>query len=112
MTRSTAPDRTATRFLGLPGTRLGRSSLWLVVACLACLGLWLLEAKLPRDRSTFFSDPLMAALIICTACAGNACWVTAILAFVLKREKSLLLVLPLLLGGIVLLFTLGELGGH
>jgi hypothetical protein len=91
---------------------LGWSSLWFVVAFFAFFGLWMLEAKLPRDRSTFFSDPLMAFLIICTGCAGNACWVTSILSFTWKREKSLLLVLPLALGFFILLWTIGELAGH
>jgi hypothetical protein len=64
-----------------------------------------------RDRSTFFSDPIMAFALIGTAATAIVGGLAATISL-FRRERSLLLLPVLVWGGLVLIFTLGELGGH
>jgi len=62
--------------------------------------------------ATFFSNPLMAGLLIAAGIAGVAGGVLALVAIVWKGERSLLVFAVLLLGLFVLFFAVGEIAGH
>ena len=63
-------------------------------------------------RPTFFSDPLHAVLILGAAAAAITGAIVGALALVVKRERSLWVLLSVLLGAFVLYWTIGELAGH
>ena len=101
------------KLLGLPRSGLGWSSIWLALAFFVIMWLFRLYASTStRYRPTFFSDPLNALLLITASLAGISSGVTALLALIFKRERSLLLVLMVIFGALVALFTLSELVGH
>jgi len=64
-----------------------------------------------RDRSRFLSDPIMAFTLIGTATTAIAGGLAAAISL-FRRERSLLLLPVLAWGTLVLIFTLGEQGGH
>ncbi len=100
-------------FLGMPRTRLGWWSIWLALAFLVLLGVFRVYASAVQiPRPTFFSDPLNAALLLGAAGAAIAGGITGVLAAVVRRERSFAILLSVLVGGFVLLWTIGELGGH
>jgi len=100
---------------GWPATPLGWSAAALAVLSLGFLwsvfrwGEW--GAQHGRDRSTFFSDPTMAFTLIGTAATAISGGLAAAISL-FRRERSLLLLPVLVWGALVLVFTLGELGGH
>lgn len=101
------------RVFGLPATRLGWWSLvleavsWLFIGVFAAL----VEAG-QRGGDTFFSNPSLTSTILAAGVSGVAAGVVSALAIILRRERSLLVFLTLLLGLFVLVFRLGELVGH
>ena len=99
------------RFVGMPRTRLGWSSIGLATTFLGLFVLWLLYvgATAPMDRPTFFSDPLHAVLILGAAAAAITGAIAGALALVAKRERSFIIALSVLLGSFVLYFTIGSL---
>lgn len=107
-------EATGRRYLTIPRTALGRWSLALAAGFFVFMFLFFQQANAPgRDRSTFFSDPINAALLVGAALSGIGGGVAALLAVGLRRERSLLLLPVVLLAAVVLLFSLGEiLGGH
>jgi hypothetical protein len=102
------------RLIGWPATPLGWTATGLAVLSLGFLwsvfwwGDW--GAKHGRDRSTFFSDPTMAFTLIGTAATAISGGLAAAISL-FRRERSLLLLPVLVWGALVLIFTLGELGG-
>lgn len=101
------------RFIGLPHTPLGQWSVRLAFAFLALFALWLLYVgSTPKERPTFFSDPLHAVLILGAAAAAIAGAFAGVLAFVMRRERSILIALSVLLGAYVLFWTVAEAFGH
>ena len=90
-------------FVGMPRSRLGWWSIGLAVLCLGLFVAWLLYVQAtPIARSTFFSDPLHACLLLGAAAAGIAGAIVGVLALAAKRERSLLILLSVLLGAIAL----------
>lgn len=106
------PKKSAPRFLALPRTGLGWWSVGLAAGFFVFVWFFWLQANSPgRDRSTFFSDPINALLLIGASASGIGGGAVAVVAFFLKRERSFILVPIVLLGLFVLLFTLGEVFG-
>ncbi len=100
-------------FLRMPRTRSGWWSVRLALAFLVLIVLFQVYARTVRiPRPTFFSDPLNAALLLGAAGAAIAGGVVGTLAIVLNRERSFTIVLSVLVGALVLLFSIGELMGH
>jgi hypothetical protein len=100
-------------FLGMPRTPRGWWSVWLALAFLVLIVLFHVYARAVRiPRPTFFSDPLNAALLLGAAGAGIAGGIVGMLAILMRRERSFTVVLSVLVGGFVLLFSIGELMGH
>ena len=93
-------------FLGMPRTRLGGWSIGLAVLFLGLCVAWLLYVQAtPLARPTFFSDPLHACLLLGAAAAGITGAIVGVLALVAKRERSILILLSVLLGAFVLMAT-------
>ena len=106
-------EKSDPRFLALPRTGLGWWSVGLAAGFFVFMCLFFLQVHSPgRDRSTFFSDPINALLLIGASASGIGGGVVALFGVFLKRERSFILVPIVLLGLFVLLFTLGEVGGH
>ena len=99
-------------FVGMPRSRLGLWSVGLAVLFLGLFVTWLLYVQArPIDRPTFFSDPLHAVLYIGATVAAITGAIAGVLAFVTKRERSFLILLSILLGTVVLYWTIGTLAG-
>lgn len=98
-------------FVGVPCSRLGWCSVGLAAAWLVLFGLWwfYVTSWRPIARPTFFSDPLHACLILAAAAAGIGGAVAGVLALAVKRERSVLIVLSILLGAFVLYWTIANL---
>ncbi len=100
-------------FVGMPRTRLGWWSIGLAATFIVLFVIWLLYVgAMPKDRPTFFSDPLHAVLILGAAAAAITGAIVGVLAFVANRERSLIILLSVLLGAYVLSWTITELVGH
>jgi len=65
----------------------------------------------PVPRATFFSDPLHVCLYIGATAAAIIGAIVGVLAFVVKRERSFLILLSVLVGAVVLYWTIGSLAG-
>ena len=101
------------RIIGFPSTRLGQWSLVAVFVFFVLLAIFFaLVASGEGGGATFFSNPLMAGLLIAAGIAGVAGGVLALVAIVWKGERSLLVFAVLLLGLFVLFFAVGEIAGH
>ena len=99
-------------FVGMPRSRLGWWSIGLATLFLGLLVAWLLYVvATPIARPTFFSDPLAACLYVGATVPAISGAVVGVLAFVAKRERSFLIVLSVLLGAVVLYWTIGSLAG-
>jgi hypothetical protein len=99
-------------FLGMPRSRLGWWSIGLAVAFLGLFVAWLLYVwAMPIARPTFFSDPLSACLYIGATATAICGAIVGVLAFVAKRERSFLILLSIILGAVVLYWTIGSIAG-
>ena len=97
------------RILGWPSTRLGWWSVGLSAGFLAFMLLFqLLVASGQRGGETFFSNPWLAVSILIAAGSAIAAGATAIVAILWRQERSILMVLSLMLGLLVAVFALGE----
>jgi hypothetical protein len=98
------------RILGPPRTRAGWWSVALAGAFVVFFVLFqALVAAGQRGGDTFFSNPSLALTILTAGAAAIAGGVTAGVAIEAKGERSLLVIVVLLLGLFVLTFVLGEL---
>jgi hypothetical protein len=102
------------RFLGMPQTELGRWSNRLAIVFLVLFPIWLLYALYlrPIARPTFFSDPIHAVIILTAAAAAIAGGLAGLVAIAMKRERSFTVMLSILLGAFVLVWTVSEIQGH
>src|SRR5262249_9359160 len=99
-------------FVGMPLSRLGWWSIGLAVLFLGLFVAWLLLLRAtPVARPTFFSDRLHACLLLGAAAAGISGAIVGILALVAKGERSLMILVSVLLGAFVLYWTIGSLAG-
>lgn len=73
---------------------------------------FMLVAAGQRGGATFWSNPLLSLPTVAAAVCGLAAGIGALTALTFRRDRAVVLVLPLLLGLFVLVFTIGELGGH
>jgi hypothetical protein len=106
------PSRSVT-FAGVPRSGLGWWSISLAVTFVVLFLLWWLYVTRwrPVARPTFFSDPLHACLLLGAAAAGITGAIVGVLALVLKRERSFMILSSVLLGAFVLFWTIGSLAG-
>ncbi len=100
-------------FLSFPKTRLG----WWAIGCSSLFFLlfilWLFYViSTPIERPTFFSDPLHVVLLLGAAVSAISGAIIASIAFVVKHERSLFILLSVILGVIVIYWAIAELTGH
>ncbi len=109
MTEGQGESHRVPSFLGMPRTRRGWWSVSLVLAFVALMALLQVYVRAVRiPRPTFFSDPLSAALLLGAAGAGIAGGIVGILAILRNRERSFTIVLSVVVGALVLWFSIGE----
>src|SRR5437667_10338043 len=85
-------------FVGMPRSRLGWWSTGLAVLFLGLFVAWLLYVwATPIARPTFFSDPLQACLLLGAAAAAITGAIVGVLALAAKLERSVLILLSVLL---------------
>ena len=106
---------------GWPNTSLGRWSLGLLAGFIALTGLFFALMQLyygginevsrlsAKSGGGFFSLPLFAGTLVAAFVLAFAAGVAAIAAIKRKGEQSILMVLPLLMGGIAAMFAFGVL---
>jgi hypothetical protein len=101
------------RICAWPETVAGKWSLLLDVGFVMALAVAFVLTRLGLGGGgTFFSNPWLAGMLLASAAAAEAGGLVALLAIVWRRERSFLMLVPLLFGGFVLLFVLGEIAGH
>ena len=99
--------------VGMPRTRLGWSSIGLATGFLGLLVAWMFYVtSTPMDRPTFFSDPVHAVILIGAAAAAVTGGVVGALAVVANRERSLTILLSVLVGAFVLWWTVSGIVGQ
>lgn len=108
MSRLLAPSKPA-GFFSFPCSGPGRASVWLVAVFLVAFGLWLMWAQVPRERGSFFADPLYGGFLLVAALSGSGGGVAGVLAILLRRERALLVAVSSIVGLVVLFSTLGQL---
>jgi membrane associated rhomboid family serine protease len=97
------------RFLGVPDTRPGWWSLALALGFFVFLALiFLWGRRTGHDRSTFFSDPIMAATVLATGACGVCAGLTGAAGVLWKHERSVLVFAAIVLGAFVAYFAIGE----
>lgn len=99
-------------FLGMPRSATGWWSVGLAGAFIVLFSAWWMylgQATTPRPE--FFSDPIAAWLLIAAGAAGSGAAIVGVLALAAKRERSVLIMVSVLLGTVVLYATVGSLLG-
>jgi len=92
-----------------PKTRLGRWSVWLIVAFIVFFAIFFLfVASGQRGGATFFSNLFLAVPVVIAAISGISAFFTGIIGVIKDRERSVLVYLAILIGLIVLLYCLAE----
>jgi hypothetical protein len=94
----------------LPHTRLGKWSLWLVIAFFVLLGAFEIFVFFgERGGDTFFSNIRLSLLILPAGLAAIGGFFTGIIGIIKSREHAVLVFLTTLIGFFVLFFVAGEL---
>ncbi len=101
------------RVFGFPRTPFGWWAILLEVGFIILVTLFrLLVAGGQKGGADFFSNPLLAVIMIAAAASGIAGAAFGMVSVIRRRERSLLIAVAVVLGLLVLTFTIGELGGH
>ena len=105
--------------LAWPRTSLGRWSLGLIAGFVVLIGLFFVMLSLYggldevrrmsiQAGGRFFSLPWLALTLVAASVSAAAALGAALVAIIRKRERSIAILLPLLIGGLVTLFSIGE----
>jgi hypothetical protein len=93
----------------LPKTRLGRWTVWLIVAFIILMAVfYILVASGQRGGATFFSNLFLTVPGLAAAISGIAAFFTGIIGVIRDRERAILVYLSTLLGFLILLYCLAE----
>lgn len=111
--RGTAPvperQQQSGHFLGPPTSRTGRWALGCVGAALLCFAVANVGIAFgQRGGDTFFDNPFLSFTMLAAAACALAGGGLAAFALATRRDRSGLLLLPLLLGLVVAFFVVGE----
>jgi cytochrome bd-type quinol oxidase subunit 2 len=92
-----------------PTTNLGKWSAWLIVAFAILLGVfYILVASGQRGGDTFFSNPILTVPMLLAATSAIAAFVIGLISVVKRKERSVAVVLAIVVGLFVIIFVLGE----
>ena len=101
------------RVVSLPQTTKGRFSVYLCILFFILLAAFVFYMELrPMERPTLFFDPLAGILLLGTAVSGILGGLLGGVALTVGRERSILVLISLLVGGFVLVWTIAEIIGH
>jgi hypothetical protein len=94
----------------LPRTRLGKWSLWLVIAFFVLfIAFQILVAFGERGGDTFFSNLRLSLLILPAGVAAIAGFFTGIIGIIKSKDYAVLVFVTTAIGFLILLFVAGEL---
>jgi cytochrome bd-type quinol oxidase subunit 2 len=92
-----------------PRTKLGKWSAWLIVAFAILLGVfYILVASGQRGGDTFFSNPILTVPMLLAATSAIAAFIIGLISVVKRKERSVAVVLAIVVGLFVIIFVLGE----
>ena len=92
-----------------PKTKLGRCSVWLIVAFAVFFGsLQALIAAGQRGGDTFFSNLVLATPGLLAASSGIAAFATGLISITKRKERAVAVYLAVASGFTVLAFVIGE----
>jgi hypothetical protein len=93
----------------LPGTALGKWSIWLIVGFIVLFGsFWLMVATGQRGGEGFFDNLLLTVPVLLAAAAAIASFITGLVSLIKYRERSILIYPAMAIGLFVLIFVVGE----
>jgi len=92
-----------------PKTRLGKRSVWLLVALAIFMGVFRINVLLgQRGGDTFFSNPFLAIPILLAGISGIAAFITGLISIIRRKERSISVYLAVAVGLIVLIVVLAQ----
>ena len=95
------------RFRFKPQTKLGKRSVWLLVALAVCMGVFRINVFLGyRGGDTFFSNPPLAVPILLAGISGIAAFITGLISIIRVKERAISVYLAVVIGLIVLIVAL------
>ena len=93
----------------IPKTRLGKWSIWLIIAFIVLfISFQLLLASGQRGGTTFFSNLALSIPVLMAGICGVSAFFTGIIGIVKSKERSALVFLATIIGFFILFFALGE----
>jgi len=94
----------------LPTTALGKWSLLSIAVCTVLIGVFYITVFLfdPEVPGGFFSAPTLAIPLLLAGATGTAALLLAIFSILLKKERSILQLIPISMGMLVTIFWIGE----
>jgi hypothetical protein len=92
-----------------PQTKLGKRSVWLLVALAVFMGVFRINVLLgQRGGDTFFSNPFLTVPILLAGISGIAAFITGLIIIVREKERSISVYLAVAVGIIVLIVALAQ----
>ncbi len=93
----------------IPRTRLGKWSIWLIVAFILLFMMFqLLVASGQRGGDTFFSNLALSVPMLIAGICGILAFFTGIIGIIKGKERSVLVFIATVIGFFILFFVLGE----
>ena len=93
----------------IPNTRLGKWSIWLIVAFILLFMMFqLLVASGQRGGDTFFSNLALSVPMLIAGICGILAFFTGIIGIIKGKERSVLVFIATAIGFFILFFVLGE----
>ena len=93
-----------------PRTRLGKWSIWLIIAVIVLFIIFqLLVALGQRGGATFFSNLALSIPMLLAGISGISAFFTGIIGIIKSKERSILTFVATTIGFFILFFVLGEL---
>ena len=93
----------------IPKTRLGKWSIWLIIAFIVLFVTFqLLVALGQRGGATFFSNLALSVPMLMAGISGISAFFTGIIGIIKSKERSVLVFIASIIGFFILFFVLGE----
>jgi flagellar biosynthesis protein FliQ len=93
----------------VPKTRLGRWSIWFIIAfILLLISFQLLVVSGQRGGDTFFSNLALSVPMLVAAISGILAFFTGIISIIKNKERAVLVFVATIIGLFILVFVLGE----